>query len=346
MAFSRRMLLLGAAGGGLLALAGCGGAPSAAPATAAVATGSMEELAAAAKAERGLTLYTGMLQPDIDSMAEGFKAKYGLDLNVVRLGGADGMNRFDAESAGGGKTADIAIFADPAYFGAASKNGYTVPIKETGVLDLVPNYPSQYVIDDYETAILQIAIGGWAYNPQKVSADELPTSWEDVADSRWAGRLGAVPGDQNLNSLLTWQMVEKEYGDDFFDKVRPNVKRVYPTLVPMLEAVAAGEVDLALAAAEVMVLGMKAKGANIEFLRMSPTYYPTLTWGISTRAENPNSARLLAAHLMSEEGIATVNGPGAVSPYATDLIPADFTVATQEEVASANAKREKYGALK
>lgn len=345
MSVSRRSLLWGAgAGVGLLALGACS-APAASSVP--VDTSSLEALAAAAEKEGGLTLYTALLQPDVDSLVKGFGEKYPkVKLEVVRLGGADGMNRFDAEARGGGKTADLAIFADPAYFGTAAKNGFTVPIEETGVLGLVPDYPDKYVIRDYETAVLQIAIGGWAYNPDKVSKDELPKTWADIVDPRWKGRLAAVPGDQNLNSLLTWQMVEEQYGDDFFDKVRPQVKRVYATLVPMLEAVSAGEADLALAAAEVMVLGMKAKGAKIEFLPISPTYYPTITWGISTRAQAPNAARLLAAYLMGAEGIKTINGPGAASPYDTAKIPADYKVATQAEIDSANAKREKYGQLK
>lgn len=347
MTISRRAALLGALGGMGLVTAGCGGGNGGGAASpAAVATGSVDALVAAAKEEGSLRLYTALTQPDMDALVKGFQDKYDIRVEAMRLGGADGMNRFDAESKSGARTADVAVFADPAYFGKAAKAGHTVPIEETGVLPLVPDFPEKYVLPEYQTAVLQIAIAGWSYNPDKVAEADLPTSWEDLLDPKWKGRLGVTPGATNLNSMLTWQMVEKEVGEDYLDKLRPQIKRVYPNLIPLQEAVGAGEVDIALSALEQVVLAMQERGTKIAFTRMSPTYYPTITWGVSSRAASPNAARLLAVYMMSEDGTKTINPKGAVSPYDTANIPEDFHVATAEDVAAAESKRAKYANLK
>lgn len=327
-----------------LALVGCGAPTQSASEPSTVEFSNLEELVTAAEAEGSVRLYTSLLEPDLVKLVEGFEAKYKIDIEDVRLGGTDAMNRFDSESAAKARSADVVLVNDTSYFGSATEKGFITPLAETGVLELVPDFPSNMLLKDEKTAVLTVTNNGVAYNSDLVKPEDAPKSWEDLLDSKWTGKVLTVTPDASLANVLTWDIVSQSQGEDYLGKLGAQVARYYPNLVPMHEALAAGEGELALPSPEFFVAAQTAAGKPLGFSSLSPNYYPAQAVGVSAAAEHPAAARLLTQYLLSEEGVATIAaGAGVFSPYDND-IPADFKVPSAAEIKDVQSRQEEIAA--
>lgn len=327
-----------------LTLVGCGAPTESAAQPANVEFSNLDELVTAAESEGSVRLYTSLLEPDLVKLVEGFEAKYQIDVEDVRLGGTDAMNRFDSESEAKARSADVVLVNDTSYFGAATEKGYITPLDETGVLKLVPDFPSEMLLKDEKTAVLTVTNNGVAFNSDLVKAEDAPKSWDDLLDSKWSGKILAVTPDASLANVLTWDIVSNSQSEDFLGKLGAQVARYYPNLVPMNEALAAGEGQLALPTPEFFVAAQAAAGKPLGFSSLSPNYYPAQAVGVSAAAEHPAAARLLTQYLLSEEGIATITaGAGVFSPYDKD-IPDDFSVPSADEIKEVQSRQEEIAA--
>lgn len=327
-----------------LVLTGCGGGGAQNNASAAEPTSvefeSLDDLVAAAEDEGSVRLYTSLLEPDLVKLLEGFEAKYDVDIEDVRLGGSDAMNRFDSESAAKARTADVLVVNDTAYFAGATEKGIVTPLEETGVLPLVPEFPEEMLLEEEGTAVLTVTNSGLAYNTDEVSEDEVPKTWEELLDPRWTGKVLAVSPDASLANVLTWEVVSKGQGEDYLGQLAGQIGRNYPNLVPMHEALAAGEGAVALPAPEFFVAAQAAQGQPLAFQPLSPMYYPAQALGVASAAEHPAAARLLVHYLLTEEGLDTITaGQGVFSPY-DEGIPDDFWVPSVDEIADIQSRQD------
>jgi iron(III) transport system substrate-binding protein len=323
-----------------LSLVGCAGSGQGATPPEAFKVGTMEELVTAAKAEGEVLLYTTLTEPDVAQLTQDFEAKYGIKVNTMRLGSNDAITRFDSESQAKAPSADLLLVAESRYFADGVEKGYVVPIEESGVLDLVPDYPKEFLVPDAGTAIVNVTNAGWVYNTDKVSKDELPKSWEDLLDPRWTGKLVGPPASDEINNLMTLSLVADQHGEEFLSKVHSQLKREYPDLVPMHEAVASGEGEIGLQSIEFFVDALAAGGAPLGFVSVPPGYYPIHALGVAAEAKHPAASRLLAEYLLSEEGSESVaTGVGVYTPY-DEGIPTDFKVPTIEKINEVEANKD------
>lgn len=317
-----------------------GGSNAAAPEPADTEFSTLEELVEAAEAEGSVRLYTSLLEPDLVKLVEGFESTYDIDIEDVRLGGTDAMNRFDSESAAKSRTADVVVVNDTSFFGASTEKGTIVPLKETGVIPLVPDFPEEMLLEEEATAVLTVTNNGLAYNSDLVDEADVPDSWEELLDPRWTGKVLAVAPEASLANILTWSIVAESQGEDFLTDFGAQIGRYYPNLVPMHEALAAGEGELAVPSPEFFVAAQTASGQPLAFKSLSPNYYPAQALGISAAAEHPAAARLLVHYLMSEAGIGTItSGAGVYSPY-DEAIPEDFRVPGVDEIADIQSRQD------
>lgn len=325
-----------------LILAGCA-APSqgSATPTEAFEVGTLEQLVEQAQEEGEVTIYTTLTEPDVTALTADFEAKYGVKINALRLGSNDAITRFDSESSAQASSADLLLVAETRYFADGVERGYVTPLEETGVLELVPDYPEEFLVPDASTAIVNVTNAGWVYNTNNVSEDELPETWEDLLDERWTGKLVGPPATDEINNLMTLSLVADEYGEEFLTQVHGQLKREYPDLVPMHEAVASGEGDIGLQSIEFFVDALAAGGAPLGFHSVPPGYYPIHALGVAANATNPAAARLLAQYLLSAEGAESVaKGVGVYTPYDTG-VPEDFEIPTIDQVNKVEDNKEK-----
>jgi iron(III) transport system substrate-binding protein len=337
-----RNRVLAAALAATFLLTSCGAPADQGTAAAAVEPVSdLDSLVSSAKEEGKLLLYTSLTESDMEAMTAGFTEKYGIEVQALRLGGTDAATRFDTEASANAPSADLLVLADPTYIGDLTSTGKAVPLEETGLFSLLDNIPKHLKAPEIGSAVVQIVNSGIAYNTDLVSPDEVPDSWEDLLDERWKGKLIGTTPESSMNNLVTWGQLYDEFGADFVKSIGTQVSRVYPNMVPMHEALAAGDGEIALQSAQFFIEGQKAAGKHLEFLNLSPSVYPVHALGISARAKSPYAARLFSHYLMTEEGAGTISNAqiGSFSAYDEELIPDDFAIVSNE-------KKDRYEGMK
>lgn len=301
----------------------------------------LDSLIASAKKEGSLLLYTSLTEPDMKAMTAGFTEKYGIQVQALRLGGTDAATRFDTETSASAPSADLLVLADPTYIGDLTSSGKAVPLEETGLFSLLENIPKHLKAPEIGSAVVQIVNAGIAYNTDLVSPADVPKTWEDLLDERWKGKLIGTPVDSSMNNLVVWGQLYDKFGADFVKNMGNQTSRIYPNMVPLHEALAAGDGEIALQSAQFFIEAQKAAGKHVDFVNLQPSVYPVHALGISSRAKNPYAARLFSYYLMTEEGSGTISNPkiGSFSPYDEDMIPADFEILSNE-------KKDRYEGMK
>ena len=87
-----------------------------------------------------------------------------------------------------------------------------------------------------------------AYNTDELSEDEVPDSVFDLTDPRWKGRIGIAPTNASFQAFVTAMRLSK--GDEatrqWLVDLKKNDPKEYEKNVLIVEAVAAGEIDLGL----------------------------------------------------------------------------------------------------
>jgi iron(III) transport system substrate-binding protein len=145
---------------------------------------------------------------------------------------------------------------------------------------------------------------GLAFNSDMLTADDLPSTWEELIDEKWAGRRLAThsTGDPFTQLVLAWGEEET------VDYVRRLSETTQPVLAEgitaTLETVASGEFQLYTWGRAAEVAEQQAAGAPIDvkyldFIPVSDQYV-----GIPAGAEHPNAAACFLLWEQSEEGLA------------------------------------------
>ncbi|HEY4226448.1 MAG TPA: extracellular solute-binding protein [Pseudolysinimonas sp.] len=144
-------------------------------------------------------------------------------------------------------------------------------LAEKGLLADIPwdQVPSAKSIDDKFKGA-QIGVWGYdlllpAYNTDKVSAADAPTSWKDLADPKWKDKI-ALFAPTEEGATRSAMVMEKAYGDkdalDLIQKQYANAKLTFTDAGIAESALATGSVDVsALSLGSAMVATQQAGGA-------------------------------------------------------------------------------------
>src|SRR5262249_50096509 len=145
------------------------------------------DLIAAAKREGRVVWYTSVDLPVAERVARGFESKYpGISVRVERNGSERLFQRIEQELASGIHAGDLVNTSDGAHF---------VIWKRAGRLEqYLPSEAAQFLPKDqidpgaafmsWRTSLSVIA-----YNSNLVKAEEAPSSFADLLDPKWLGKI-------------------------------------------------------------------------------------------------------------------------------------------------------------
>ena len=170
----------------------------------------------------------------------------------------------------------------------------------------------------------------WAYNTDKVSAGEVPKSWDDLLASRWGG--GKVSAEARASFMTVWDL-NSEMGPEnaltwakAFAKQDPHYT---PTTTESEAPIESGQVDLGTSLIN-LVLEAKKKGAPVGLAPLSPTNANESYLYVPKGAPHPAAAVLLTSFLSSDQAQSalakTYNSRIPVNTDCSD--PADNAVLT------------------
>jgi iron(III) transport system substrate-binding protein len=258
----------------------------------------MQKIAAAAKKEGTLTIYTTFAEKDQPALLGPFEAKYGVKVVVWRAGTDKVLQRSIAEARANKNNVDVIHFGAPEMEALSREKilqAVTSPVHRNLQPGSVPAHR--------EWAATLLSVWVQVYNTNLIRKQDLPKSYADLLDPRWKGKLGIEAKNEDWFASVVDVMGGGEKGLRFFrDLVAKNglSPRTGHTLLNNM--VIAGEVPLALDIYNYMPEQAKRKGAPIDWFVLEPAVARSNAIGVARRAPHPNAALLFYEYMLGEEG--------------------------------------------
>ena len=296
----------------MFALAACSSDP--APATDSTGTGTdsaWNNIEQQADSQGLVRVYTTLVPAVNDSLTAAFNEKYpDISLEFTRGTATELSARLDAEISSGSDGADVIIDLNPQWFEDNKANF-------TG-LDALPaaaTWPSDGWMEDQlipKVVISTQAMITWNTNifPNGFA------DWSDVLKTDVDGKLG-IYENPNLNTATYYDWLERLNGPDYLPQLAKNSPKFYPSVVPMTQAIASGEIGVSLFNVPSVVKDLQKAGAPIDYVVPSETEGGFFTSAVLKNAKRPDAALVLTDFMLTPEGQEAMNGDG----YAASVLP-------------------------
>ena len=282
-----------------------------------------------------VTWYTAFIPDNMEVIEPAFEEQFpGVDMQALRLVGAEMPIRFRSEVEAGATSADIITTSETGFSKEAMENGWT---DEVASFDLptYADFPEEFVGDGQ--FVTQIAPVRVSYNAELVT--DPPETWQDLLEPEFKDQMMLVDPRSIVAWLAQYNLLYEEFGAEYLESLSAQDYRLVDSAIPASQAMVAGEGLAVFPSLDSVANPMKAEGAPIENTALAPYTGVQNSTMISTKAEHPAAARLLAAWLMSEEGQTAVNAGFAASPLSgldgVDSV-GDGYVAYDEDAVNAN----------
>jgi ABC-type Fe3+ transport system substrate-binding protein len=254
----------------------------------------MQDLAAKAAGEEGITWYESSQEDQAAQVIEAFNETYpDVEVTHVRVVGGNQLpGRVVQETQAQGYTADV-VTGGATHVWQLNDRGLlmTVDWQELGIPEAMT--PTDFTVGTAASVYVVL------YNTEAVSDEEAPKSWEEVVDSKWNGRMGSW-----VRATAFAQLAEK-WGEEKAQQMLEEYIALEPLLFkstyPLAQQTAAGEVDVAVGFYHTAQPPIQA-GAPLKVVALDPTPMHTIYTSITRDAPSPNSAKLFLAWLASPEG--------------------------------------------
>ena len=301
-----------------------------------------DAIVAKAKDEGKVTMYSSQGLDQLNDLAAKFKAKYGITAEVVRGIDSENVPKVEAEAKTGSRVADVFAFANEQWgVDNAAKGMFVAP---TGPAFDDPAYDKASLVSNNGTMFVTTAAVfayGWNTDRQPHGLKGYP----DLLDpSLSGGKVGVI--DVHTSPVLVdfYQYLEAQNGPDYLTKLAAQKPKVYPSALPIAQALTSGEI-----AASVYngpLVDEKGKGAPVDFGLPSQAWGARFNTVILKDSPHPNAAQVLANFIISKEGQAELarnaasvlpDTPGAVTTV-DKVAKQDLKKLTPDVVAAYQAK--------
>src|SRR5262245_6277063 len=252
------------------------------------------DLAAAARAEGALTVYSSMNEQEGLPLWKMFEDAAGVKVNYVRSSDSIILSRIAVESRGRQRSWDLAVTTTVNRL----PNEALLQFDPPEAAALIPqardvNRRWYGIYANYNTP---------AYNTNLVNKAELPKSYEEFLDRKqWAGKIALDDTDDEWLSAII-----RHYGEE---RGKALLKQIATVLKPVMvdghlalaRSVGAGEYWLALNNYASLTVNVQLAGAPIDFWALDPVALFFGSVGISAQAPHPSAASIAANFVLSRE---------------------------------------------
>ena len=189
-----------------------------------------------------LTIYSGRSKSLVEPIIKQFEEKSGIQVEVSY----GGTTQLAAALLTEGDKSPAALFwaQDAGALGAVSKKAMFEKLPES-ILTQVPSgfrdAEGFWVATSGRARVL-------AYSPERVKMEELPESIFDLTIPMWKGRVGLAPTNASFQAFVTSlrAQVGEEKTAEWLKGMKANGVKKYAKNTPIIEALAAGEIDVGL----------------------------------------------------------------------------------------------------
>jgi len=256
-----------------------------------------KKLMEGAKKEGELSIYTSAQTDDMGALVSAFEKKYGVKVSVWRSSSEKVLQRALQEARGNRHTMDLAETNGPE-LEAMSREKILQAVKSPHLADLIA--PAIRPHGEWVGTRLNVFVQ--AYNTSLVKKEDLPKSWEDLANPKWKGKLGIEQEDSDWLAGQYAELGEARAGKVFKDMVAANGVSVRKGHTLLTQLVVSGEIPLALTVYNYKAEQLKQKGAPIDWFHIGPAIARPNGIGIAKQAPHPHAAMLFYDFELSPEG--------------------------------------------
>jgi iron(III) transport system substrate-binding protein len=264
-----------------------------------------QDTVAAAEKEGSVVFYSSLVPATLEPLIAAFEKKYpNIKVQNVRNIEAVIIPKIEQEEAVGASGADLVSVNILDFYDDQAAKGQLV----------LPSGPeaSKYTGENLHKGIAPIVSGfpmGFAYNSDAVK--EVPHSYEDFLRPEYKGAVGAIIASASPAVTFWYDWLRKTV-PGYWEKLAAQEPRLYPSTIPMSQAVASGEIKAAIFANPGGVRILADNGAPVKFaLPNLPEVYGSIyPLGILKNAKHPNAAQVFADYLLSVDGQTFLNGNG------------------------------------
>ena len=274
-----------------LVLAACGGT--------AQSTDSGEAQAAGTET---VTVYSGRGEELVGPLLEQFTEATGIKVEARYGGTAEMANLILTE--GENSPADVFFAQDAGALGAVADEGLFAPLPE----EILGKVDQRFASPDGEWVGVSGRARVVAYNTENLTEADLPDSIFGFTEPEWEGRIGWAPTNGSFQAFVTaLRVVEGEdRAREWLEGIEANDPNVYEGNNPALDAVIAGEVDVAFINHYYLMQRLAedpdATAANYFLTDGDPGALVNAAGvGILSTAANDESAEALVEYLLSED---------------------------------------------
>lgn len=187
-----------------------------------------------------LTIYSGREEELVAPLFQQFERGHGIELEV-RYGDSAELAATLAEE-GGSSPAEVFFAQDAGTLGATAEEGRLAELPQETLEKVGPRYrdpDGRWVGTSGRVRVV-------AYNTEAVRESELPKTIFGYADRRWKGRIGLPPTNASFQAFVTAMRLTEgeERARDWLEAIEDNDPKLYEKNSSVLEALAAGEIDV------------------------------------------------------------------------------------------------------
>ncbi len=249
-------------------------------------------------------------------VSEAFKQEYGITVQYTQASDTGVLSRVTSEAATGVNNVDIITVGADVLKELKDKGmlmQYDSP--EAKNLDEVARGDAPYMYGVFWGEVL------FVYNTKLVSKDELPTSWESLANpAKWTGKFSIADPLIHVTTQQLLYTVYKDWGDARFSTWFKNLVATKPiyqnSLTPVAKVVATGQAYTGLTFYTPLP-GLLETRNPIAVQPLDVQYGKINSFAIAAKAPHPNAAKLFIDWMLGKKGMTFASEQG--SPTRHDI---------------------------
>jgi iron(III) transport system substrate-binding protein len=256
----------------------------------------LDQIKAAAAKEGKVVWYDSLPRAEGDAILKEFQKAYPFikTAEYLEVPGAAKTARITQESRAGGPTADVTLDG-PAADMRFQAEGFVEAVdwKVLGVETSQERTPNQYLI------AITAPLFGMLYNTNKVKEADVPKSYDELADPKWAGRAGTW--SRAIGFVILSADWGEEKTDAYVKKFAALKPKLYRSTYAAAQSVGAGESDVIFTIYHTALPTIE-QGAPVKWRFLEPVPVSALYGILLKQGRNPNAGKLLLKWLGSDEG--------------------------------------------
>lgn len=298
-------------------VAGCGGG---------------EKKAAPANDGKKLIIYTSMKETLIKGIVDGFKKQNpDIDVDYQSAGAGKLMAKIAAERQSGKILADVIWTSEVPDFYKMKEEGILAKYESPVLKETVNPF------DDYDGSFHAARLGtlGIVINTDKVKTP--PTQWSDLLKPEFTNGFGIANPALSGTSYMSVALLEKQFGWEYFDKVKANGGRIGKGSGQVIDDTASGELTACLGVDYITNAKIK-KGAHIQMCYPPEMLVVPSPVAIFKDTTKMDAAKKFVDYLLSKEAQTLVAEQGTIPVREDVTIPAKFNLPAPKEALAKSIK--------